>query len=92
MRIIESIKEFFRDTPVDYSKITLHLRRGTMAQIKEAKPFYIGDMVLCLDEPYLAVGTKDGFDLIPLDTSTKAVQAIRSHYSDPEWITAKVTW
>lgn len=92
MRIIESIKEFFRDTPVDRTKITMHLRRGTLEQIKSAKPYYVGDMVMCLDEPYLAIGTKDGFELIALDTNTKAVQAIRYHYSAPEWITAKVTW
>lgn len=92
MKIIESIKYFFRETPIDRTKITMHLRRGTLEQIKSAKPYYVGDMVMCLDEPYLAIGTENGFELIPLDTNTKAVQAIRHHYSAPNWIPSKVTW
>lgn len=92
MNLIKAIKDFFTPVSWDESKITLHIRRGTMAQIKAAKPYYVGEMVLCLDKPFLAIGTADGYELIKLDTKTKAVKAIRSHYSDPEWITSKPTW
>lgn len=92
MNLIKAIKDFFAPAYPDESGLKLYVRRGTLAQIKSAKPHYVGEMVLCLDKPFLAIGTADGYELIKLNTKTKAVKAIRSHYSDPEWIVAKPTW
>ena len=92
MRIIESIKEAFRkldaklNPPIDYSKFTLHLRCGTMDQIDKSKPYHVGEIVICLDEPFLCVGTEEGFDFIPIgDTFMSGALALRAHYPKILW-------
>ncbi len=86
MRIIELIKGFFRDTPVDRSKIQVFLRQGTADQISQSKPHYIGEIVVCLDAPFLCVGTVHGFYFVPVgETYLPAAVALQMHYKKISW-------
>lgn len=83
MRIIEAIKKFWKNFGVTYSNESmeprLFLRRGPMAIIKTIKPHYIGELVLCTDEPYLAVGRIYDYVLIPIPEEART--EFLAHYN-----------
>lgn len=61
-----------------------------MAQIKEVKPAYIGELVLCTDEPFLAVGRIYDYVLIPIPEEART--EFLCHYNDRPRMKQQLFW
>lgn len=92
MNAIKALKSFFSKPPVSRKKIRIYLRRGTMSEIFKSVPLYVGEIVICLDDPCIGVGTEAGFEFIRFDPNSPAAAAIRHHYAEADWIKAAPNW
>lgn len=97
MKIIESIKKFWKDLGVTYSKENpvprAYLRRGTMEQISKAKPNYVGELVLCTNAAFLYVGetlAPGGF--LPIALTTRVRGPFLSHYNHSNRESPDLNW
>lgn len=92
MNLIKAIRVLFEENPEPYqaTRAKCYLRRGTMEQIRRVRPSYMGETVLCLDEPYLAVGGPTEYVLIPIPEEAK--ESYREHYNRLEFDPPQITW
>ena len=86
MKIIESIKKFWKDFGVtrtkERSEPRLYLRRGPLEKILACHPNYIGELLLCTDKPSLYTWNGSSWCEIPLPT--RAQYALSHHYNVQE--------